>query len=307
MSLIRVRDVRKAYGHQVVLRGIDLDVEAGEIVGIVGPNGAGKTTTVEAIGGLRRPDSGSIEVAGLDPSTGPLRLRELVGMQLQECRLPAKITVGEALDLYRSFYPDPRDAGELLERFGLAAHRDERFVSLSGGQQQRLSVALALVGNPRIAILDELTTGLDPQARRDIWDFLAELRHDGVTIVLVTHFMEEAQRLCDRVAVISGGRVTAFDTPDALASATQGTQHLTFTPSAPLADDDIAALRALPGVTTLTENGDRVSASGIDIATVVLLHLAGLGVTPQRLRVESPTLDDAYLSLTQAEPAQEHP
>ncbi|MDN5765466.1 MAG: ABC transporter ATP-binding protein [Humibacillus sp.] len=298
MPIISVTNLRKAYGEHLVLRDVSLEVEAGEIVGVVGPNGAGKTTTVECIGGLRRADAGRIEVDGLDPSTNPARLREIVGMQLQECRLPAKITVTEALELYRSFYPAPRDAGELLERFGLAEHRRQRFGSLSGGQQQRLSVALALVGNPRIAILDELTTGLDPQARRDIWAFLGELQADGVTIVLVTHFMEEAQRLCDRVAVIDDGRVAAFDTPDALATATDGAQHLAFTPSLTISDADVDLMRALPGVASLTVTADRVAATGHDIATPVLMFLAERGITPLRLRVESPTLDDAYLSLT---------
>ena len=298
MPIISVTNLRKSYGDHLVLRDVSLELEAGEIIGLVGPNGAGKTTTVECIGGLRQADAGHIEVDGLDPATNPVRLREIVGMQLQECRLPAKITVTEALELYSSFYRAPRDAGELLERFGLAEHRDQRFGSLSGGQQQRLSVALALVGNPRIAILDELTTGLDPHARRDIWTFLDELRADGVTIVLVTHFMEEAQRLCDRVAVIDDGRVAAFDTPDALSVATDGAQHLTFTPSSTLTDADLDRLRDLPDVSSLTVTGDRVATTGHDIATPVLMFLAERGITPLRLRVESPNLDDAYLSLT---------
>lgn len=193
MALIQVRGLEKSYGTNHVLRGIDLAVDEGEILGILGPNGSGKTTAVECIGGLRRRDAGTIRVAGMDPDDNPRGFRDLLGMQLQQCRLPAKIAVAEALALYASFYDAPRPAAELLDRFGLVEQRRTRFAALSGGQQQRLSVALALIGRPRIALLDELTTGLDPAARRDIWTYLIGLRDEGVTLILVTHFMEEAQ------------------------------------------------------------------------------------------------------------------
>lgn len=301
MSLIHVAGLAKAYGDRQVLRGVDLDVEAGQIVGILGPNGAGKTTAVECIGGLRRADAGTIRVAGLDPAQDPPQLRELLGMQLQECRLPKKTTAREALDLYRSFYADPRDTGELLARFGLGERADARFETLSGGQQQRLSVALALVGNPRIAILDELTTGLDPAARREIWEFLAELRRDGVTILLVTHFMEEAQYLCDRVAIIDDGRVTAFDRPDTLAAAAGTTQRLRFTPSRPMHDAELDALRSEPDVQEVRLDGDRlVVTGGPDVVSAAIVALGRLGVSARGLRVDAPNLDDAYLRLTQA-------
>ncbi|WP_226343999.1 ABC transporter ATP-binding protein [Agilicoccus flavus] len=299
MSLIHVSGLTKAYGGHPVVRGVDLDVAAGEIVGVLGPNGAGKTTTVECIGGLRTRDAGTITVDGLDPAGDPAALRAILGMQLQECRLPKKMTAGEALDLYRAFYPAPRATDELLDRFGLGAQRDTRFEALSGGQQQRLSVALALVGHPRIAILDELTTGLDPAARREIWDFLAELRADGVTILLVTHFMEEAQYLCDRVAIIDDGLVTAFDTPDALASRSGATQRLSCTPSRPLRPEELDSVRALPGVADVRVEGARlVVEGGADVVGAVVVHLASLGVTAGGLRVDTPSLDDAYLSLT---------
>ncbi|MFD0866605.1 ABC transporter ATP-binding protein [Tessaracoccus lubricantis] len=217
MALIDVTGLTKSYGAHRVLKGIDLQVHEGEILGVLGPNGAGKTTTVECIGGLRTRDGGTVTVDGMDPADEPQGLRELVGMQLQQCRLPAKIKAREALELFGSFYGDPVPAGELLTRFGLADHAEKRFEQLSGGQQQRLSVALALVGRPRIAILDELTTGLDPSARREIWRYLTALRDAGVTMVLVTHSMEEASYLCDRVVVIDGGVIVADAPPAVLA------------------------------------------------------------------------------------------
>ena len=305
MSLIHVDGLTKTYGDRQVLRGVDLDVEAGQIVGILGPNGAGKTTAVECIGGLRRPDAGTIRVAGLDPTQDPHELRELLGMQLQECRLPKKMTAREALDLYRSFYADPRDTGELLARFGLGDRADQRFETLSGGQQQRLSVALALVGNPRIAILDELTTGLDPTARREIWEFLAELRRDGVTILLVTHFMEEAQYLCDRVAIIDDGIVAAFDTPDGLAAAAGTSQRMRFTPSRPVDDAELGALRRQPDVQEVRVDGDRlVVTGGVDVVSSAIVELWRLGVSARGLRVDAPNLDDAYLWFTRSDAAE---
>lgn len=296
MALIEVEGLRKGYGGRDVVRGISFDVEAERIVGIVGPNGSGKTTCVECIGGLRVRDSGRISVDGMDPADGDRRLRRELGMQLQNSRMPAKITVGEALDLYRAFYPSPRATAELLERFGLGFQRDTRFEKLSGGQQQRLSVALALVGNPRIAILDELTTGLDPAARREIWDFLSELRRDGLTILLVTHFMEEAQHLCDRVVVMRNGLIVADDTPDGLAVRVGGAQTMTFRPSKPL---DIAVLVALPGVSDAHSKGDDLSVTGTgDFTAEVISYLARQGATAHDLRVDAPNLDDAYLTLT---------
>ncbi|GMA19825.1 multidrug ABC transporter ATP-binding protein [Arsenicicoccus piscis] len=303
MSLIHVSSLTKSYAGRTVVDHVDLDVDAGEIVGILGPNGAGKSTLVECLGGLRRRDSGEVRVDGFDPDQDPPGLRAILGMQLQEASLPRKTTPREVLDLYRSFYAAPRDTDELLDRFGLSAQADRRFEVLSGGQQQRLSVALALVGNPRIAILDELTTGLDPAARREIWDFLAELRRDGLTIVLVTHFMEEAQHLCDRVAILDDGRVTAFGSPDALASTAGGLQRIRFSPSRPLRDEETVALLELPDISEVVVDGDRVSVTGgEDAVGAVVTHLVARGIAVRGLRVEAPNLDDAYLSLT-ASPA----
>ncbi len=296
MALITVSGLTKSYGSRQVLHGIDLNVDEGEILGVLGPNGSGKTTAVECIGGLRDRDGGSVSVAGMDPATDPLALREMLGMQLQQCRLPNKMRVAEALDLYSAFYADPRPAGELLERFGLSAHAHQPFGKLSGGQQQRLSIVLALIGRPRIAFLDELTTGLDPAARREIWEYLRLLRDDGVTMLLVTHFMEEAAYLCDRVAILEGGRIVASGTPDAIATATGG-QETSFA-----ADDaiDPDTLRRLPGVTSVSVDRGRVSVQGdADSPQVVLAALAGSGIVARHLRVTTPSLDDAYLSLTQ--------
>ncbi|GIF50884.1 ABC-2 type transport system ATP-binding protein [Asanoa ferruginea] len=216
-AVIEVRELHKKYGAKVAVEDVSFTVDEGEIFGILGPNGAGKTTTVECVEGLRKPDGGSIRVLGLDPGRDRAELTQRVGVQLQDAQLPEKLKVGEALDLYRSFYPEPADAESLIAALGLDAVRRTRFGKLSGGQKQRLSIALALVGNPRIAVLDELTTGLDPRARRETWKLIADVRARGVTIVLVTHFMEEAERLCDRVAVIDSGRVVTVDTPAALA------------------------------------------------------------------------------------------
>lgn len=299
MEIIEVRDLWKSYSGRPVVRGIDLTVSEGEIFGILGPNGAGKTTTVEMIGGLRTRDRGQVRVAGFDPAAEERELRELLGMQLQESRQPAKITVRESINLFRSFYRAPRATDELLARFGLTDQADTRFEHLSGGQQQRLSVALALVGNPRVAILDELTTGLDPAARREIWNFLSDLVADGVTIVLVTHSMEEAQFLCDRVAIIDAGQVTALDTPAELAHSGSGSV-ITFT-SSPGAGID--GLRALPSVVELVVAGSlvtvRCTAAG---PAEVLAHLTRSGVQFEGLRISAPTLDDAYLALTRKDP-----
>ncbi|MEA5359877.1 ABC transporter ATP-binding protein [Amycolatopsis sp., V23-08] len=213
MPLIEVTDLRKRYGNRVAVDGVSFSVERGEIFGILGTNGAGKTTTVECIEGLRQADAGELSVLGLNPATDRAALTRRVGVQLQESRLPAKLRVREALELFASFYPDPADVDLLLERLDLRDHARSYFGKLSGGQKQRVSIALALVGNPELAILDELTTGLDPHARRDTWKLVEAVRDAGVTVLLVTHFMDEAERLCDRVAIFDAGRVVATGTP----------------------------------------------------------------------------------------------
>jgi ABC-2 type transport system ATP-binding protein len=295
--MIDVRGLRKVYGDRTVVDGVSLTVDEGEIFGILGPNGAGKTTTVECIGGLRVPDGGSISVAGMDPANEGRVFRETLGFQLQESRLPDKQTVAEALELYSSFYSQPRDWRELLERLGLVEQQKTYYAKLSGGQKQRLSVALALIGNPRVAILDELTTGLDPAARREVWSLLEDLRGTGVTLLLVSHFMEEAERLCDRVVVIDRGRVIAADTPEGLAAGVVADQRMSFLPSAPV---DPTFLQGLPDVHTVTTNGDRVVVTGTDnVASAVIIALHERQVAATRLRVDQPSLDDAFVALTQ--------
>jgi ABC-2 type transport system ATP-binding protein len=271
-------------------------VERGEIFGILGPNGAGKTTTVECVEGLRTPDGGAVSVCGLDPRRDAGELKELLGAQLQESQLPDKLRVGEAMELYSSFYRDPADWRRLLDVLGLSAKRDTQFRRLSGGQQQRLSIALALVGTPKVAVLDELTTGLDPQARRDVWELIDDIRNRGVTILLVTHFMEEAERLCDRLAVIDAGKVVAVDSPAGLVSTVDDTQRIRFRPSAPL---DHALLTALPEVTDVTRAGSQVVVTGTgNLLHAVTSVLARNQVVAADLRVEQTTLDDAFVALT---------
>jgi ABC-2 type transport system ATP-binding protein len=225
MPIIEVSKLHKAYGKRVAVDEVSFTVDEGEIFGIVGPNGAGKTTTVEAIAGLRKPSGGQIRVAGHDPQRSPGPVRELLGVQLQESQLPDRLRVGEVLELFASFYKNPADPGALMDMLGLAGHRKQPYKKLSGGQKQRLSIGLALVGNPRIAVFDELTTGLDPNARRATWRLIESVRDRGVTVLLVTHFMEEAERLADRVAVIDSGRVIALDTPKGIVAAA-GTENL---------------------------------------------------------------------------------
>ena len=296
MSVIEVKDLHKRYGDRWAIQGITLTVERGEIFGLIGPNGAGKTTLVECIAGLRRPDSGQALVLGLDPQKERQALRSRLGIQLQDSQLPDQIKVWEALDLYSSFYEEPADWEELIVALGLAEKRNDVFARLSGGQKQRLSVALAMVGNPDILILDELTTGLDPEARRNIWQLILDVRARGVTILLVTHFMEEAERLCDRLAVIDGGRIVALDTPAGIVARTGGEQRLRFRPSAPL-DEELFA--NLPEVRRVTRNGDTVIVTGTgNLVQVVASTLAQRQIIAHELRIEQAALDDAFIALT---------
>jgi ABC-2 type transport system ATP-binding protein len=297
MSVIEVERLHKVYGNRVAVEDVSFSVAEGEIFGILGQNGAGKTTTVECISGLRRPDSGVVRVFGLDPVRDRARVVADLGVQLQHSELQPNLRVGEALELFSSFYDHPADWRELLDVLGLTGQIGVRYSKLSGGQQQRLSIALALIGNPRIAILDELTTGLDPAARRDTWDLIESVRERGVTILLVTHFMAEAERLCDRVAVIDAGRVVALDSPLALSSSVDGQQRIRFTPSAPVDDRELAGLE---GVASVTRHGDEILVIGNgDTLSALTAQLARAGVLAHRLRVEQPSLEDAFLAITE--------
>ncbi len=293
---IEVAHLRKSYGDTVAVDDISFSVTDGEIFGILGPNGAGKTTTVECIVGLRVPDAGKISVMGLDPQIDRELLHTIVGVQLQASALPAKLRVGEILDLYRSFYRDPADVEELIDVLGLADKRNDYYRSLSGGQKQRLSIALALVGRPKIAVLDELTTGLDPQARRDTWGLIEEIHERGVTIVLVTHYMDEAERLCDRVALFDRGRIAAIGSPRELAEQAGGGKHVRFVPSAPF-DDRL--LSELPEVRSIEHQGDHVLVTGSgELVNAVILTLTAAGVTAHDVQLGSATLEDAFVRLT---------
>ena len=296
MPVIDVEHLHKRYGPTVAVDDVSFAVEEGEIFGILGRNGAGKTTTVECIEGLRAPDGGTISVLGLAPRRDGPQLRELVGAQLQESRLPDKLRVREALELYRSFYRAPADLDRLVDALDLGDVLDRRFAKLSGGQKQRLSIALALVGAPRIAVLDELTTGLDPTARRDTWALIEEVRARGVTVLLVTHSMEEAERLCDRVAVIDAGRVIAIDTPDGLAAGAGTGMEIRFRPRTEL---DERMLTELPDVTSVARTGEQLVVNGTDgaLASVAAL-LARNGMVVDQLRVEQASLEDAFVALT---------
>jgi len=298
MSLpaVEITHLRKTYGPLTAVDDVSLSVAEGEIFGILGPNGAGKTTTVECAIGLRNADSGTVRLLGLDPRTERDEVREIVGEQLQTGAQPGKLRVGEILEEYQSFYREPADVGELMDVLGLTAKRGDYYRTLSGGQRQRLSVALALVGRPKIAVLDEMTTGLDPQARRDTWELIEGIRGRGVTIVLVTHFMEEAERLCDRVALIDNGRVVALDTPAALAERARGGKTMRFRPSAPF-DDRL--LTGLPEVTGLEHAGQHVVVTGPgELVSAVILALHAAGVTARDVRLDSSNLEDAFVKLT---------
>ncbi len=295
-SAVEIRHLRKTYGALAAVDDVSFTVAEGEIFGILGPNGAGKTTTVECAIGLRSPDSGTIRLLGLDPHADREQVHEIVGVQLQASAQPAKLRVREILDMYRSFYRQPADVRELTEALGLADKLGDYYKSLSGGQRQRLSVALALIGRPKIAVLDEMTTGLDPQARRDAWDLIEGMRQRGVTVLLVTHFMEEAERLCDRVALIDHGRIVALDSPAGLAAQARGGKTVRFQPSAWF---DERLLTDLPEVTGVEHDGQHVVVTGTgELVNAVILALATAGVTARDVRLDSSNLEDAFVRLT---------
>ena len=294
-SIISVQNLRKTYGLTVAVDGISFEVKEGEIFGFLGPNGAGKTTTVECLQALRQSDSGEIRVLGLDPRHQSQELRRRIGSQLQESALPDRIKVWEALDLFASVSPDALDWRVLLDQWGLAEKRKASFHGLSGGQRQRLFIALALVNNPRIVFLDEMTTGLDPAARRVAWDLIRAIREKGTTVVLVTHFMDEAENLCDRVIVVDRGKIVAGDSPQGLINRFAGDVRVIFT--APQAE--LTWLEKTPGVKKVTLIGNRIEVTGS--GPVLALTAAALvehGIIPDDLHMEQPSLEDVFLKLT---------
>jgi len=294
-SVVAVQHLVKRYGGFAAINDVSLSIREGEIFGIIGPNGAGKTTTVECISGLRTPDSGSISVYGLSPQKDRDKMREFVGVQLQETALPPRLKVGEAVKLFASFYAHPLNPDELIESLGIKQIEDSTYRRLSGGQKQRLSIALALVGRPKLAILDELTTGLDPEARRETWDLIDGIRRRGATVILVTHFMDEAERLCDRLALISHGAVAVLDTPEAIAAMAGGTR-VRFVPSRQVDDK---TLLAIPGVTQVERKERYVTVVGNgDLALSVMGSLTKIGVSVSELEAKKGSLDDAFVELT---------
>ncbi len=294
--IVSVRGLTKAYAGRTVVDHLDLDVSPGEVVGLIGANGAGKTTTVECLQGLRRPDSGTVQVLGLDPVRDADRLRPMIGSQLQESGLPDRLKVHEAVRLFAG--PDAVDADELLERFGLSHRRGYAFGTMSGGEKQRLFLVLALLNRPRLVILDELTQGLDPAARREVWASVTQLRDAGTTVMLVTHELDEAEELCDRVVAMRGGRVLDAGTPAELVARHAAAATVRFGLPAGRPARDLAALRDLSGVADVVRTGDQVAVHG-DRSTIahVGAWLVGHGPIPDDLRVEAPDLEDALLTL----------
>jgi ABC-2 type transport system ATP-binding protein len=295
-TVIGVENLRKTYGHVVAVDDVSFDVRRGEIFGILGSNGAGKTTTVEILQGLRTRTGGRVEVLGRDPGRETDLLRRNIGSQLQSAALPDRLRVGEAIRLFGRLHDEPVDVDGTLEAWDLERLRNRPFGVLSGGERQRLFVALALLGDPELVLLDELTTGLDPSARRATWDLVRRVRDRGTTVVLVTHFMDEAEVLCDRVAVMSGGRIVACDTPRALTARQGGPVTITFG----AADGhDPQSLLAVPGVQSITVDDGQITVAGHSVAAVgVAAALAEQGVMPEDYRTRYPTLEDVFLALT---------
>jgi ABC-2 type transport system ATP-binding protein len=296
--IIEVAGVRKTYGRTVAVDEASFSVLEGEIFGLIGPNGAGKTTTMECIEGLRKPDRGAIKVLGLDPFRQVYQLQERVGVQLQQAQLQKRIKVWEAVDLWASLYgKKPVDAKTLLEQLGLTDKRNAWFMNLSGGQKQRLFIALALINDPEVVFLDELTTGLDPQARHAIWDLVRGIRERGKTVFLTTHLMEEAERLCDRVAIMEHGRIIDIDTPNRLVA-----RHCPER-TVILATDDSAAgerFQTIPGVDEVTCNGKQftIRGHGDDLVTAVIHCLSESQIRVTDFRTILPNLEDVFLKLT---------
>jgi ABC-2 type transport system ATP-binding protein len=299
-TIVDCEHVVKRYGNITAVDDVSFHIEEGEIFGMVGPNGAGKTTTIECLEGLRKPDGGMIRVLGIDPQSEGHTLRERTGIQLQSSNLPDRMRVWEALDLYSSFYPKAADWRDLLVKLGLEEKRNVPFAKLSGGQKQRLFIALALLPDPALVFLDELTTGLDPQARHAIWDLVRDVRARGKTIVLTTHFMEEAEKLCDRVAILDHGRIVALDTPAALIRGLGAEERVVFSVEGTL---PAGFEKDLSGGARVEVQGERVIVHGkngrqVPLVSEVVGLLGSLGIRFNDLRTEQPNLEDVFLSLT---------
>ncbi len=295
--VIQVSGIRKTYGSTVAVDDVSFEVNQGEIFGLIGPNGAGKTTTMECVEGLRRPDRGTISVLSLNPFRDVYTLQNRIGVQLQAAQLQKRIKVWEAVDLWASIYRNPVNGSVLLEQLGLTDKRNAWFMTLSGGQKQRLFIALALINDPELVFLDELTTGLDPQARRAIWDLVRGIRERGKTVFLTTHLMEEAERLCDRVAIIDHGRIIDIDTPAALVGRHCPERTVVLTSEDATAGERFAALARVEAV---THTGSRftIRGRGDDLVTEVIHCVSEHGIRVTDFRTVLPTLEDVFLKLT---------
>src|SRR5580693_1689202 len=298
-QVIRVSGIRKTYGRTVAVDEVSFEVNEGEIFGLIGPNGAGKTTTMECVEGVRKPDRGNILVLGLDPFRDVYKLQERIGVQLQQAQLQKRIKVWEAVDLWASLYKKKAvDAERLLEQLGLADKREAWFMNLSGGQKQRLFIALALINDPEVVFLDELTTGLDPQARRAIWELVRQIRERGKTVFLTTHLMEEAERLCDRVAIIEHGKIIDVDTPERLVKKHCPERTVVLITEDPNADE---RFRAIPGVESVTAGADSritIRGRGDDLVSAVITCLSENRIRVTDFRTILPSLEDVFLKLT---------
>lgn len=295
--MIRVAGIRKSYGATVAVSDVSFEVREGEIFGLIGPNGAGKTTTMECVEGVRRPDSGSISILGLDPVRDVYALQNRMGVQLQEAQLQKRIKVWEAVDLWASLYTKTVDGDALLEQLGLANKRNAWFMTLSGGQKQRLFIALALINDPEVVFLDELTTGLDPQARRAIWELVRGIRERGKTVLMTTHLMEEAERLCDRVAIIEHGKIIDIGSPEELVRRHCPARTVVLTTEIAVAEE---RLRAIPSLKTVTRRDARftVEGAGDDFITEVIQCLSENRIRVTEFRTVLPNLEDVFLKLT---------
>ena len=298
VPVIQVSGIRKTYGRTVAVDEVSFEVNDGEIFGLIGPNGAGKTTTMECIEGIRKPDRGTISVLGLDPFRQVYKLQERIGVQLQQAQLQKRIKVWEAVDLWASLYRKKSIDGErLLEQLGLVDKRDAWFMNLSGGQKQRLFIALALINDPEVVFLDELTTGLDPQARRAIWELVRGIRERGKTVFLTTHLMEEAERLCDRVAIIEHGRIIDIDTPQRLVDRHCPERIVVLATDDPTAEERFGAI---PQVESVVRNDLQftIRGRGEDLVTEVIHCLSENRIRVTDFRMIVPNLEDVFLKLT---------
>jgi ABC-2 type transport system ATP-binding protein len=294
---IQVSGIRKAYGATVAVSDVSFEVSEGEIFGLIGPNGAGKTTTMECVEGVRRPDRGNISILGLDPFRDVYQVQKRIGVQLQQAQLQKRIKVWEAVDLWASLYPKAVDGHRLLEQLGLSDKRNAWFMTLSGGQKQRLFIALALINDPEVVFLDELTTGLDPQSRRAIWELVRGIRDRGKTVLMTTHLMEEAERLCDRVAIIEHGKIIDIGSPQELVRRHCPARTVILATGNDLAEE---RLGAIPSLETLTRQDSRftIQGRGDDFVTEVIQCLSENRIRVTDFRTVLPNLEDVFLKLT---------